>query len=408
MDAKELLEKYSQGQRNFRIENLSGINLAGASLKEIDLRGANLQGANLSKVELARANLQSADLRKANLTEAVIIGANLSKSLINGAILTRVKGWSETKFVGSDLRSSDFTEADLTYVNFSQAILDNANLNKVNLTSANLNGSSLIGVNLSGANLSNIKWQDANLKAAKFLGVNLNRLNLSSLNLAGADFSGSDLNNTNFKNACLQRSILNVANLQGADLRNVNLRSANLKGADLTDARTYGWVIDGADFTGAIMPDGEVYQLELTREVDSQELSLGRLELMTRKIIKTEQAPAPVGPYNQAIAASGQLLFVSGQIAIDPRSNTIVYTDDVAKQTEQVMANLKAVLAEAGASFETVVKTTIFLKDMNDFSTVNQVYSGYFNPENAPARACVEVSRLPKDVLVEIDCIAVV
>ncbi|MDB9516216.1 RidA family protein [Roseofilum reptotaenium CS-1145] len=128
---------------------------------------------------------------------------------------------------------------------------------------------------------------------------------------------------------------------------------------------------------------------------------------MTRKVVNTQSAPAPVGPYNQAIAASGQMLFVSGQIAIDPSTNQLVHTDDVAKQTEQVMNNLKAVLAEAGASFANAVKMTIFLKDMNDFATVNQVYSGYFDPENAPARACVEVSRLPKDVLVEIDCIAV-
>ncbi len=129
---------------------------------------------------------------------------------------------------------------------------------------------------------------------------------------------------------------------------------------------------------------------------------------MTCKVIHTEKAPAPVGPYNQAIAASGQLLFVSGQIAIDPSSNQIVYNDDVAKQTSRVMANLQAVLEAAGAKFENVVKTTIFLKDMNDFATVNQVYAGYFDPGNAPARACVEASRLPQDVLVEIECIAVI
>ncbi|MBC6474590.1 MAG: RidA family protein [Hormoscilla sp. GM102CHS1] len=128
---------------------------------------------------------------------------------------------------------------------------------------------------------------------------------------------------------------------------------------------------------------------------------------MTRKVIHTEKAPAPVGPYNQAIAL-GNLLFVSGQIAIDPSSNQIVYNDDVAKQTSRVMANLQAVLEAAGAKFENVVKTTIFLKDMNDFATVNQVYAGYFDLENAPARACVEASRLPKDVLVEIECIAVI
>jgi 2-iminobutanoate/2-iminopropanoate deaminase len=128
---------------------------------------------------------------------------------------------------------------------------------------------------------------------------------------------------------------------------------------------------------------------------------------MTREIITTDQAPAPVGPYNQAVAASGKLLFVSGQISIDPSTNQLVHTDHVANQTEQVMANLAAILSAAGASWSDVVKTGVFLKDMNDFATMNSVYSKYFDEATAPARACVEVARLPKDVLVEIDCIAV-
>ncbi|MBP0019815.1 MAG: RidA family protein [Cyanobacteria bacterium SBLK] len=128
---------------------------------------------------------------------------------------------------------------------------------------------------------------------------------------------------------------------------------------------------------------------------------------MTRKVIKTENAPEPIGPYNQAIAASGQLVFVSGQIAIDPRINEIVYPEDVGKQTEQVMANLEAILAAAGAGFADVVKTSIFLKNMDDFGIVNDIYGRYFDPKNAPARATVEVSNLPKGALVEIECIAV-
>ena len=128
---------------------------------------------------------------------------------------------------------------------------------------------------------------------------------------------------------------------------------------------------------------------------------------MTRKIIRTDEAPSPVGPYNQAIAASGQMIFVAGQIAIDPKVGDVVYTGDVAKQTEQVMSNLEAILTAAGATFQDVVKTTVFLADMNDFTAMNLVYGRYFSEETAPARACVQVSRLPKDVLVEIDCIAV-
>jgi 2-iminobutanoate/2-iminopropanoate deaminase len=129
---------------------------------------------------------------------------------------------------------------------------------------------------------------------------------------------------------------------------------------------------------------------------------------MTRQVIQTNLAPAPVGPYNQAIAATGKMLFVSGQIAIDPVSNQLIHQGDVASQTVIVMENLAAILKEAGASFGDVVKTGVFLKDMNDFATVNGVYARYFDEANAPARACVEVARLPKDVLVEIDCIAVI
>lgn len=126
---------------------------------------------------------------------------------------------------------------------------------------------------------------------------------------------------------------------------------------------------------------------------------------MTRKIIHTSYAPAPVGPYNQAVVANG-MVFVAGQISIDPQTNEVVHLKDVTQQTQQVMANLEAILTAAGSGWDRVVKTTIFLADLADFATVNQVYAKYFDPENAPARACVEVSRLPKDVKVEIDCIA--
>ena len=129
---------------------------------------------------------------------------------------------------------------------------------------------------------------------------------------------------------------------------------------------------------------------------------------MSKKVIRTDKAPAPVGPYNQAIATSGQMLFVAGQISLDPQSGKIVGEGDIAVQTKQVMANIEAILTEAGISFANVVKTSVFLSDLANFSPMNQVYAEYFAEETAPARACVEVSRLPKDVLVEIECIAVI
>ena len=129
---------------------------------------------------------------------------------------------------------------------------------------------------------------------------------------------------------------------------------------------------------------------------------------MSHKIIRTDRAPAPVGSYNQAIAASGQLIFVAGQIPLSPTTGDIVGVDDITAQTEQVIANLQAILEAAGATFADVVKTTVFLQAMDDFAAMNAVYAQYFEAAIAPARACVEVSRLPKNVLVEIECIAVI
>ena len=129
---------------------------------------------------------------------------------------------------------------------------------------------------------------------------------------------------------------------------------------------------------------------------------------MSRRVIRTDRAPAPVGPYNQAITASGQMIFVAGQIPLDPSMGVIVGEGNVTKQTEQVMANLEAILTASEATFDDVVKTTVFLADMNDFTAMNAVYAKFFRDDTAPARACVQVSRLPKDVLVEIECIAMI
>ena len=123
-----------------------------------------------------------------------------------------------------------------------------------------------------------------------------------------------------------------------------------------------------------------------------------------KKIIQTANAPAPIGPYSQAVAAGG-FLFVSGQIALNPESGRLNLTT-IEEETHQVMRNITAVLLEANLGFENIVKTTIFLKDMNDFSSVNDVYGEYFSSE-FPARETVQVSALPKNVNVEISVTAV-
>lgn len=119
----------------------------------------------------------------------------------------------------------------------------------------------------------------------------------------------------------------------------------------------------------------------------------------------TDNAPAPVGPYCQALSV-GNLLFISGQMGIDPKTGAFV-SGGVEAQAEQVMKNLDAILAEAGSAWSSVAKVNIYLKDMNDFAAVNQIYAGFFDGA-FPARCCVEVARLPKDALVEIEAIAVI
>tara|TARA_Y100001968_G_scaffold299286_1_gene309811 strand:- start:7407 stop:7802 length:396 start_codon:yes stop_codon:yes gene_type:complete len=124
-----------------------------------------------------------------------------------------------------------------------------------------------------------------------------------------------------------------------------------------------------------------------------------------KNAINTENAPKPVGPYNQAIVV-GELVFCSGQIALDPMTGLMIGKGDVEKETSQVLKNLLAVLNEINLDVSNIVKTTIFLVDLKDFEKVNRIYSDIFNDSVSPARACVEVSGLPKKAKIEIDCIA--
>ena len=124
-----------------------------------------------------------------------------------------------------------------------------------------------------------------------------------------------------------------------------------------------------------------------------------------RKTVSTEQAPKAIGPYSQAVVHNG-VAYLSGQIPLDPATNQLV-EGDIAAQTERVLQNLKAVLEACGASLESVLKTTVFLKDMADFPKMNEVYTRHF-AQNAPARSTVQAARLPRDVSVEIDAIAAI
>jgi len=127
---------------------------------------------------------------------------------------------------------------------------------------------------------------------------------------------------------------------------------------------------------------------------------------VTKHPVLAKNAPAPIGPYSQAIVASGKMLFTAGQVAIVPSTGEIV-AGEIKAQTKQVLENIRAILETGGSSLANVVKTTVFLKDMNEFAAMNEVYAQYFG-QPAPARSTVEVARLPRDVRVEIEAIALV
>ena len=123
-----------------------------------------------------------------------------------------------------------------------------------------------------------------------------------------------------------------------------------------------------------------------------------------KTIISTDKAPQAIGPYSQAVEVNG-VIYTSGMIPINPADGTLV-TGSVEEQAEQALKNLKALIEESGSSMDKVIKTTVFIKDMNDFAKINEVYARYFT-DNYPSRSCVEVARLPKDVLIEIEAIAI-
>ena len=139
----------------------------------------------------------------------------------------------------------------------------------------------------------------------------------------------------------------------------------------------------------------------MTKDVKPTDVSK---TLTMKEIIETQLAPAPIGPYSQAVRYNG-MLYTSGQIALDPQTG-VLNNASVAEETKQVMENLKAVLEAAGLTFEQVIKTSIFITNMDDFGLINSIYSGYFNEASAPARETVQVARLPKDLRVEISMIA--
>ena len=273
MNAREILNKYAAGVRDFSAANLaemnlSGANLSGADLSEANLSVTNLSGANLSDTNLSRAKLNvarlsGANLSRANLTQANLNVTNLIRADLRGATLNHASmiraelircDLSSANLIAANLSSADLREASLRQAKLSHATLSEANLRGAFLGAANLEQANLNGADLSRSNLSDSNLRESELRQANLSRANLSGADLSKANLRWADLSGADLRWADLSNAKLSG-----ANLMGADLSNANLHNASLVHADLTQARLIkaDWI--GADLTGATLTGAKLY-----------------------------------------------------------------------------------------------------------------------------------------------------
>lgn len=273
MNAKEILEKYAAGVRDFCAvnlseQNLNGANLSGANFSEANLSVANLSGANLSGADLSRAKLNVTRLSGANLSKAKLIKASLNVANLIRADLAEAQ-LTQASLIRAELIRAELSRADLQYATLSgadlrEAALRQARLNHTNLSEADFRGASLAGAILEGANLNGANFSKADLSGSNLRDADLRQANLSKANLSGADLTGANLRWTNLNQANLRWSDLSNAklsgaNLRGADLTNASLLNASLVHTDLTQARLIKarWI--GADLTGATLTGAKLY-----------------------------------------------------------------------------------------------------------------------------------------------------
>ncbi len=222
---------------------------------------------------------------------------------------------------------------------------------------------------------------------------------LSNLQIRKKSYDEKDIQGHFLVIAATDDPTLNHQIVEDCKKRNILVNNISSK-EDMTCR--FASIYEEEEYQIAISAHGYPKKSKQLREEIKQYL-IQRSDIRMKKIIHTEKAPAALGPYSQAIEANG-VLYVSGQIPFVPATMTLV-SDDVQAQTRQSLENIGAILAEAGYTFNDVVKASVFIKDMNDFAKINEVYNEYLG-EAKPARACVEVARLPKDVKVEIEVIA--
>lgn len=212
----------------------------------------------------------------------------------------------------------------------------------------------------------------------------------------------ANLENAILRDACLEGANFKQANLKKANLMKAKVKNASLIGANLTNANFYLTNYQDAEIIGAIMPDGEVYDPDDYSIVEVEESGVKSTKA---EFINTENAPKSPNSPHQAVIVN-DLIYIAGQIAIDPRLNIMLCDDEITDQTRRVMDNIGAILTAAGVGWSQVVTTTIFMIDLQESDRMNSVYSGYFTDGNMPICTCVAVSQLPENTRVQIECIA--
>ena len=377
MTPQELVDRYKLGERDF-----PGVDLSYTTWQGHDFSDINLEGADLSNSSFKNMTFNQANLKNCNFSEST---------------------FQSVKFVNADLTNACCIKSDLNTINFSGA----------DLTGAQFQAS---------RRFSDIKRDKAILKNVNFSGIKMSGENWSYLDLEGCNFSrvdgyrinlaGSNCTNCNFKNAKLEEAILKKTCLEGANLKQANLKKANLMkakvknasfiGANLTDAYVYASNYQDAEIIGAIMPDGEVDDPDDYSIVEVEESGVKSTKAV---FINTENAPKSPNSPHQAVIIN-DCIYIAGQIAIAPRLNIMLCDDEITDQTRRVMDNIGAILTAAGVGWSKVMKTTIFMVDLQESDRMNSVYSSYFTDGNMPICTCVAVSKLPENARVQIKCIA--
>ncbi|MEB3887183.1 Rid family detoxifying hydrolase [Lyngbya sp. CCY1209] len=376
MEPQELIDRYKEGERDFAGVDLSGITIKGHDLSDINLEGSDLRNCKFTSMTFNNANLKNCNFCESQFEVVSFINADLKEAKLT-------KSWFKAvNFQGAELTNAKFRESHrLIDCNF-----ENAKMNKVDFYK----------VGISHQNFSSLDLQECN-----FSQVSANYINFNSSNLTRCNFKMANLESSNFQDACLKEANFKQANLKNANIMRSKLKSVSFVGANLTDANLYASNYEEAKIIGAIMPDGEVYDPEGYFVFESTPKST------QVEFIDTENAPKSPNSPHQAVIVNGSL-YVAGQIAIAPTVNAILCEDEITEQTRQVMDNLTAILTAAGAGWTDVVKTTIFMIDLNECDRMNSVYSQYFPEGNLPICTCVAVSQLPQNVRIQIECVATV